>query len=233
VDTFVRWSGAGLILAGLLILPVVGHPDIFETGFAEPSRSAFWMPGHLAGLLVAVLSVLGLAGLAARYATRLGRLGAVGAVLTVVGLVATASLAAVEAFAFPVLADEDPALLDIDGPLLGSVTFRAVGGLALLWFVGLALVGFAVERARVLPRGAGALLAVAAVAFAAFEGPFVPVLGQLSVVVFAAAYGWVGWALFGNRTPLEGQAVGSAAGLPSAGSGEGRRRSRRTRETAR
>lgn len=217
MDTFVRWSGAGLILAGLLILPVVGHPDIFETGFAEPSRGAFWAPGHAAGLLVAVLSLLALAGLAARYGERLGRPGAVGTVLAVVGLVVTASLAALEAFAFPVLADEAPVLLDIDGPLLGSVTVRAVGGVALLWFVGLALVGYAVEQAGVLPRGAGALLAVAAVAFAAFEGPFVPILGPLSVLLFAAAHGWVGWAMFRDLPSREGQADGSR-GDPSSAS---------------
>jgi hypothetical protein len=46
VQTYVRWSGAGLVLAGLLILPVVGHPDIFETGFADASRGPFWAPGH-------------------------------------------------------------------------------------------------------------------------------------------------------------------------------------------
>jgi hypothetical protein len=131
-------------------------------------------------------------------------------VVTVVGLVVAAALAALEAFAFPVLARESPALLDIDGPLLGSVWVRAMGGLALLWFVGLALLGAAIERAGVLPRGAGALLAVAAVAFAAFEGPFVPVLGQLSVVLFAAAHGWVGWALFSDRTRGERQADGSS-----------------------
>jgi hypothetical protein len=198
------------VVSGLLILPVIGHPDIFETGFVEASLGAFWMPGHAAGLLVAVLSILGLAGLAVRHGTRLGVLGAVGMVLTVVGLVVTASLAALEAFAFPVLAREAPALLDIDGPLLGSVTIRAIGGLALLWFVGLALVGVAIERAAVLPRGAGALLAVAAVAFVALEGPFVPVLGQLSVLVFAAAHGWVGWALVRDRRRPEGQAGGSA-----------------------
>jgi hypothetical protein len=215
VQTYVRWSGAGLVLAGLLILPVVGHPDIFETGFADASRGPFWAPGHAAGLVVAVLSLLGLAGLAARHGTRLGRLGAAGMILTVVGLVVTASLAALEAFAFPVLAREAPALLDIDGPLLGSATVRAVGGLALLWFVGLALVGLAVERAGVLPRGAGALLAGAAVAFAAFEGPFVPVLGPLSVLLFAVAHAWVGWALFTDRSPVGGQAGGAPGDRPA------------------
>ena len=191
----VRWAGWCLVAAGLLILPVVAHPDVFETGFAAASLEPYWTPTHAAGLLVPVLTILGLAGLGAGHGSRLGRVGAVGMVLTVIGLMATTALAAMEAFAFPVLAREDAALLELDGPLLGTLSFRAVGGLALLWFVGLALVGFAAERSGALPRGAGALLAGSAVTFAAFEGPFVPVLGQLSVVLFAAAHLWVGWAL--------------------------------------
>jgi hypothetical protein len=195
VDTFIRWSGLGLVASGALTLPVVWHPDIFDTGFATASRGAFWGPGHAAGLLVVILFLLALAGWGAAHGRRVGPLGAVGAVLTVVGLVATAGLASVEAFVFPVLARESPALLDLDGPLLGSAAVRAVGGLALLWFVGLACVGIASERAGVLPRGRGWLLAAGAVSFAAFEGPFVPVLGPLSVVLFAAAQAWFGIAL--------------------------------------
>jgi hypothetical protein len=195
-----RWSGACFVAAGLLVLPVVAHPDVFETGFAAASLEPYWTPLHAAGLLVPVLTILGLGGLAARHGAPLGAVGVLGMVLTVVGLVATTALSAVEAFVFPVLARVDPALLELDGPLLGSPAVRAVGGLALLWFVGLALVGVAAERSGALPRGAGALLAVSAVGFAAFEGPFVPVLGQLSVVLFAAAYVWVGWALATDRT---------------------------------
>ena len=201
MDTFIRWSGLGLVASGLLTLPVVWHPDIFDTGFAEAARAPFWGPGHAAGLLVVALTLLALAGWGARLGPRIGRLGAVGAVLAVVGLVVTAGLAAVEAFVFPVLAREDPALLEIDGPLLGSLAIRAVGGLALLWFVGLALVGVATERAGVLTRGAGWALAAGAVAFAAFEGPFVPVLGPLSVVAFAAAQAWFGVSLSSSRSP--------------------------------
>ena len=44
------------------------------------------------------------------------------------------------------------------------------GGLALLWLVGLLLVGIAAWWSRVVPRGAAALLAVGAAAFGAFEG---------------------------------------------------------------
>jgi hypothetical protein len=224
VDTFVRWSGIGLIVSGLLILPVVVHPDIFETGFVQASRDPLWAPGHAAGLLVVVLTLVGLAGVAARHGPRLGRLGVVGTLLTVVGLVATTALAALEAFAFPVLAREAPTLLDFDGSLLGAPAIRTVGALALFWFVGLALLGGAIERAGVLPRGTGALLAVAAVAFAAFEGPFVPVLGQLSVVLFAAAYGRLGWTLVRGRTARGDQAGDSPAGRSSAS------RSRRSAE---
>lgn len=201
MDAFIRWSGLGFVVSGVLVLPVAWHPDIFQTGFAAAARQPFWGPGHAAGLAVVALSLLGLAGWAARLGNRAGRLGAIGAVLTVAGLVVTAGLAAVEAFVFPVLAREAPGLLDLDGPLLGSWVLRVTGGLALLWFVGLACVGVATERADVLGRGPGWLLAVGAVSFAAFEGPFVPLLGPLSVVLFAVAQAWFGIAVAAGRNP--------------------------------
>lgn len=200
MDTFIRWSGLGFVLSGLLTLPVLAHPDIFDVGFATASRHPLWGPGHAAGLLVVALTLLALAGWGARLGDRMGRLGAVGAVLAVAGLVMTAGLATLEAFAFPVLAREAPALLDLDGPLLGPPTLRIAGGLALLWFAGLVCVGVATERSGCLGRGPGWSLAAGAVAFAAFEGPFVPVLGPLSVVVFAAAQAWFGIALASRRT---------------------------------
>jgi hypothetical protein len=200
VDTFIRWSGLGLVGAGVLTLSALWHPDIFETGLVAVSAEPSWVLGHVAGMLVVVLTLLAVAGCAARLGPAVGRLGAVGAVLAVVGLVATAGLMAIEAFAFPVLAREAPALLDLDGPLLGTAAIRAVGGLALLWFVGLCCVGVATERAGVLPRGPGWLMAVGVVAFAAFEGPFVPVLGPVSVVVFAAGQAWFGLSLATARS---------------------------------
>jgi hypothetical protein len=217
VQTFVRWSGYALVAAGLLTLPVLAHPDIFDEGFAGPSLTWFWSVGHAAGLMLVALSLLGLAGLAALHGPRLGRLGALGLVLAVAGLVASAGLLAVEAFAFPVLARAAPALLDIDGPLAGTLGFRAVGAVALLWFVGEALVGVAVEHAGVLTRGTGWLLSAGALCFAAFEGPFVPVLGALSVVVFAVAQGWLGAALV--------RAAGQRAGTVSPPSSSRSRRS--------
>jgi hypothetical protein len=201
MDTFVRWVGGCWIGAGILLLAELAHPDALSIGFAASSRQTLWPAVHLAWVLLSILVLFGLAGLFARHGSVLGRLGVAGAVLAVVGGVVAAGAFLTEAFAFPVLAESDPALLDADGPLLGPLAFRLAAGLAGAWFIGLILVGIAVERARVLPRGTGMLVAVAAVLFAALEGPFVPVAGKLAVVLQAAAFVWFGRGLIvGNRS---------------------------------
>ena len=84
-------------------------------GFAASSRQTLWPAIHVAWVLAAILTLFGLAGLVARHGAALGRLGVAGAVLAVPGLVVTAGLFLTEAFVFPVLARQDPALLDLDG----------------------------------------------------------------------------------------------------------------------
>jgi hypothetical protein len=203
MDTFVRWAGGCWIAVGVLLLAELAHPDALAIGFAESSRQSLWPALHVAWVLASILTLVGLAGLAARFGAALGRLGIAGILVAVPGLVVTAGLFLTEAFVFPVLAREDPGLLDIDGPLLGSTTLRLTGGLAGMWFLGLVLVGLAVERARVLPRGTGVLLAVATVLFAALEGPFLPVAGELAVLLFSAAQVRLGWALLTHsRAPV-------------------------------
>jgi hypothetical protein len=203
MDTFVRWAGGCWIAVGVLLLAELAHPDALAIGFAESSRQSLWPALHVAWVLASILTLVGLAGLAARFGAALGRLGIAGILVAVPGLVVTAGLFLTEAFVFPVLAREDPGLLDIDGPLLGSTTLRLTGGLAGMWFLGLVLVGLAVERARVLPRGTGVLLAVATVLFAALEGPFLPVAGELAVLLFSAAQVRLGWALLTrSRAPV-------------------------------
>ena len=201
MDTYARRAGGCWIAAGVLLLAELAHPDALGIGFAASSLQTLWPAVHLAWVLVTVLTLFGLAGLVARHGPQLGRLGRVGAVLAVPGLVVAAGLFLTEAFAFPVLAREDPALLEVDGPFLGSLVLRSTAGVAGLWFLGLVLVGVAVERARLLPRRTGLLLAMATAAFAALEGPFVPVAGKLAVVLFSAAHVWLGLALLAGREP--------------------------------
>ena len=201
MDTSVRWAGGCWIAVGVLLLAELAHPDALGIGFAASSLQPLWPALHVAWVLATVATLFGLAGLIARHGPQLGRLGRLGAVLAVPGLVVAAGLFLTEAFAFPVLAREDPALLELDRPFLGSLALRLTAGVAGLWFLGLVLVGVAVERARLLPRKAGLLLAVATAAFAALKGPFVPVAGKAAVVLFSAAQVWFGLALLARRDP--------------------------------
>ena len=119
MDTWVRWAGGCWIAAGVLLLAELAHPDALAIGFAESSRQTLWPALHVAWVLAMIATLFGLAGLVAWFGPALGRLGAAGVLLAVPGLVVAAGLFLTEAFVFPVLAREDPALLDLDGPLLG------------------------------------------------------------------------------------------------------------------
>ena len=218
METPVRWAGACFVAAGLLTLPAVTHPDILEIGLAEASRTPLWTLTHAIGLAVVALSLGGVAGLALLHRGRWGRLGTIAVPVTVVGLVATAALSGIEAFVFPAVARADPALLDFDGPIAGAPAFWILGGLALLWLLGTALLGIAVARAGVLPRAPALLLAGGALGFAAFEGPFVPVLGQLAVVLLAGSQLWLGGVLVrsGQSVPEDSRSSGSSRSRSSA-----------------
>ena len=218
MDTWVRWAGGCWIAAGVLLLAELAHPDALDIGFAESSRQTLWPSLHVAWVLAAIATLFGLAGLVARLGPALGRLGAAGVLLAVPGVVVAAGLFLTEAFVFPVLAREAPALLELDGSLLGSLLIRLTGGLAGLWFIGLVLIGIAIERARLLPRGTGMLLAVATVLFAVLEGPFLPVAGEIAVVLFAAAHVWVGVTLgrAGQSVPEDSLSSGSSRSRSSA-----------------
>jgi hypothetical protein len=195
-----RWSGACWIGAGVLLLLGTLHPDIFATTLAEVSRRAVWVPVHIAGLVAVVLTLIGLTGLYGTRAERLGTLGAVGLVCAVVGLVMTACVAYAEALLLPLIARDHPEVFDWDGPVTTSLAVRATTGMALLWLVGLVLLGVALWRSGVVPAGAGLTLAVAAVAFSVFGGLLIPVLAPLSTLALAVGYAWVGLALWTGAT---------------------------------
>lgn len=213
-----RWAGGCWIVAGGLLLTGVAHPDIFATTLADAALNTdLWVPMHAAGLVAVVLTLVGLTGLYAARARRLGRLGAVGFALAVPGLAMTGAVAWAEAFLLPVLAREDAAVLAWDGPVTTDWAVRATTGLALLWILGLILLGLAGWRSGVLPPAAGLTLAGAAAAFMVFGALLIPVLSPLSVLALAVGYAWVGAALWTGATgPAEvpeTQRPPSAAGV--------------------
>lgn len=194
----VRASAVSLAASGLLVAAgTPWHPSLFDRRVDDVVREyGAWKLLHVLAVVAVILALIGAAGLVAAHEGRLGSLGKVGLLVTLVGVVLTAALAATEAIVFPVLADRAPAMLAIDGPLLTSPLFIAMGVLALGWPLGLALLGLAAARSRVFGRPPGVLLAVSGPLFLALEGPFVPVAGALSAVLFGAAQMWWGTLLW-------------------------------------
>jgi hypothetical protein len=200
-STLDRWSGGCLIAAGVLLLPGMLHPDIFETTLADAARTTpLWVPMHIAAIAVAVLTLAGLTGLYAARARLLGRLGAIGFALVVPGLVMTASVAYAEAFLLPVIARRHPELFAWDGPITTDWAIRLTTGMALFWLVGLVLVGLALWRAGAMPARAALTLAAATAVWPVFGGLLIPVLSPLSTVAVAVGYFAVGTALWSGRT---------------------------------
>lgn len=194
VRVSMRASAVSLAVSGLVVAAgTPWHPNIFDRPVDQVVRGfGAWTLLHAIVAAAVILALFGASGLVAAHHGRLGWLGQTGLIIEVVGVVMTAALALTEAIAFPVLADRAPTLLAIDGPLLRSPLFIGAGVLALGWPLGLAVLGFAAARSRVFDRPPGILLAVSGPLFLALEGPFLPIAGALSAVLFGVTQIWWG-----------------------------------------
>jgi hypothetical protein len=179
--SLVRQSGLLAIAAGAstVLAPLV-HP--------ESPQSAAWVPVHLLHFATLVVILLVLVGILARQFRRAGRLGVAGFLVSFVGT-AMALLEGREHLFSPDFGQGTP---------LGLWQLVAA---ALVFSVGYILLGSAIARARVLPRGAGILLTIG--------GPIVafsPPIGILPVLI-------VGHTLFGFGLAWSGYALWTGIGL--------------------
>lgn len=192
-----RPAGAALALSGLLgVTTVPFHPSILgdrEIAAIVRDTSA-WGLIHAAAAFAAILWIFGAVGIVALHGGRLHRLGQLALAATVVGSATVACVMFAEA-AFPPVARDAPALLDLPGPLLGSPLLAVLAAPATGFPIGLTMLGVAVARAR-LYRGPGIALAASAIAFIVLEGAFVPVLGVLSTLALGGTQMWWGWLLW-------------------------------------
>ena len=202
-STLMRLAGLSAIVAGVCFL-VIGmfHP------VNEPSAvNATWVNVHIAATALGFFGLFGMAGLYTRQVEESGWLGLAGFLLFTVWMTLVCGFSFVEAFILPKLATESPAFVaGFLGMFSGARSAIDLGILPTIWniagpmfILGPALFGIATFRARVLPRWAGALLALNVVLtpLGGIASPeYQPKIIMIPIVL---AMAWLGYALFSER----------------------------------
>ncbi len=202
-SSLLRLGGLSAVVAGLCFL-VIGmfHP------LNEPSAvNATWVNVHIAATALGFFGLFGMAGLYVRQVEESGWLGLVGFLLFTVWMTLVCGFSFVEAFILPKLATESPAFIaGWMGMFRGAPSAVDLGILPTLWTIsgpifilGPLLFGIATFRARVLPRWAGALLALNALLVPL--GALVPPAYQPKIIMIpiGLALAWLGYALWAER----------------------------------
>lgn len=211
-----RCAGLAAMGAGIsfVVMQAIHPLDVLES-----VTTTRWAIVHYLGIVMGLLGLLGMTGIYARQAEAAGWLGLIGYLLFTIFFTITTAFQFVEAFLSPVLASEAPQFVE---GLLGIASGRPTGyDMGLLpavyalngfagYMLGGVLLGLATLRARVLPRGAGVLLAAAAVLPLASSLPFVSALlphplDRTLAVPMALAWVWLGYALWSERRSVASQ----------------------------
>jgi hypothetical protein len=206
----IRWAGLAAMGAGISFVVIQAlHPlDVLES-----VTTPRWAIVHYLGVVMGLLGLFGMIGIYARQVEEAGWLGLAGYLLFSIFFVITTAFQFVEAFVSPLLASEAPQVVEgLLGIASGRATGMDLGPLSTVYalngfagyMLGGVLLGIATLRARVLPRGAGILLAAAAVLPLASTLPFVSALfphplDRIFAVPMAMAWAWLGYALWSER----------------------------------
>ncbi|MDX6309485.1 MAG: hypothetical protein QOI06_2531 [Nocardioidaceae bacterium] len=199
----IRLAGMSALLAGLCyVLVGIFHP----ANVPASVTTTRWEIVHVIACAMSFFALLGLAGLYARQAVKAGWLGLAGYILFSLWFVLIMGFSFVEAAILPHVATSTPAFVQawmgmFNGP---SGTFD-LGVLPTIWtltaplyILGGLLFGIATFRAGILPRWAGALLAL---------GTAVAPIGALlsnasqpkTAIPVGVALAWLGYALWSER----------------------------------
>ncbi len=220
--TLMRLAGVSAMLAGLCFL-IMGmfHP----VNVPSAVTTATWVNVHIAATFLGLFGIFGMTGLYARQVEKVGWLGLAGFVLLSLWFGLIMPFCFIEAFILPRLVTSNPAfVVGWLGMFTGVPSQVELGILPTLWnisgpmyILGPLLFGIATFRAGVLPRWAGALLAIGALLIPI--GAMVPPEYQpkVALIPVGLAFVWLGYALFAERREKAAERVPAGAVNPEPG----------------
>lgn len=166
-------AATALLLLGFGVAPTLFLPA--GGSLLEWVQDPQWFVLNLAALVMALLLPLALAALYLAQADSLGKVGLAGFVCAFFGSLLYLGLQFDETFVWPILAEQAPSLLALQGPMFTDPGFMgAYMAMGLIFILGWIMFGVATYRAGVLSRWGGALLAAGMAVFGA--GNMVPVI---------------------------------------------------------
>jgi len=196
-------AGLSALVAGICyVLVGVFHP----ANVPSSVTSTRWEIVHFIACTMCFFGLLGITGLYARQAKKVGWLGLVGYVLFSLWLVLIMGFSFVEAFILPRIATTDPSfVVGWMGMLVGPASKVYLGAMPALWtltapiyILGGVLFGIATFRAGILPRWAGALLALGT-ALAPLAAALPNASQPKTAIPVGLALAWLGYALWSEQ----------------------------------
>jgi hypothetical protein len=198
IQRLIRWSAfAWLLSAATGIVSIVFVPSDFV---ASAVLSSLWIPIGALRAISHMLFMIGLIGFYLVQADKAGRLGSIGFVLSFFGMLMLSVQMVDSTWILPVIAAQPNApktafeMLGPSGPL--SAFSRVIFGGSVVAGFGLIILGLVTMRARVLPRWAGLLLAIAIfLDFAVVAGAAGEWIVKFGDVLFSVAEVWLAYAM--------------------------------------
>ena len=202
-ETLVRLAGLSALIAGICyVLVGIFHP----ANVPSAVTTTRWEIVHVLACVMSFFGVLGMAGLYARQAGKTGWLGLIGYLMLSLWFVVIMGFSFVEAFILPHVATASPGLVQAwMGMFNGPSGSFDLGALPTIWalfgpiyILGGLLFGIATFRAGILPRWAGALLALSTLL--APLAAALPNAAQPKIAIpMGVALAWLGYALWSER----------------------------------
>ncbi len=207
-ENLIRWAGLSAVTAGTCyVLVGIFHP----ANLPSSVTTTRWEVVHVLACAMCFFGVLGMVGLYARQAAKTTWLGLAGFLMLELWLVLIMGFSFVEAFVLPHVASTSPTLVQAwMGMFHGPAGTFDLGVLPAVWtltapvyILGGVCFGVATFRAGILPRWAGALLALSTLL--APVAAVLPNAAQPKMAIpMGIALAWLGYALWTEqrRQPL-------------------------------